>query len=81
MLLEKDELILKHMDLKTTFNNHFGRIFQNLGLFSQADVSSEAIFNLKITGKFDQIVNQHRNNHSLFAVKKTCNITPMACKP
>ena len=34
MLLEKDELVLKHMDLKTTFNNYFGRIFQNLGLFS-----------------------------------------------
>ena len=60
------------MDIKTTFNEHFGKTFQDLGSFSLAEVPSKAIFILKITDKFNKIVIQYRNHPSLCAIKKTC---------
>ena len=65
------------MDTKTAFNEDFGRIFQPLDLFSWSGVSSEANFNLKITDKFDHILNPYRDDYVLYSMcnKEKCNIT------
>ena len=65
------------MDTKTAFNEDFSRIFQPLDLFSWSDVSSEANFNLKITDKFDHILNPYRDVYVLYSMcyKEKCNIT------